>query len=220
MTDALSAALTDGTFLDAAIARLAALPEVLLTLATLNWGYAFAAFCLGLVACRRRLLADLEHNRDRWRRLAVIGLSVGLPVQCVAAWLQVTSLGTGQGSSQVNVVGTALGFATAPLLSAGYVGALALLCIDRPNALAWTRPAGRVSLSLYIGESVVLSLVFSGYGLGLFGRVEAAGVTVIAVATWAGLEVLGRLWLSRMRQGPLEALVTRVTTSAVAGPRA
>jgi uncharacterized protein len=87
-TIALDDAIAHGSFLDAARARLATLPLTLLTLASLNWGIAFTMFCLGLVAGRRSLLADLASSRTLWRRLALWGIVLGLPLQIVAAVLQ------------------------------------------------------------------------------------------------------------------------------------
>lgn len=206
----LDAALADGSFLATASARLAVLPGTLLVVGSLQWGLAFAAFCVGLVAGRRHLLSDEDAHLSLFRRLALWGLLLGLPLQAVATWL--TFRGGPDGLADPEAfAGLALGMTTAPILSAGYLGSLALLCQRFPRALAPLQQPGRASLTIYIGESLILCVIFCGWGFGLFGTLGAAAVTAIAVTTWAGLAVTVRLWLGHFPQGPLEALLATWT---------
>lgn len=217
--DALNAALIDGSFLQVAQARLEALPTVVILLLLLQGSMVFGGFCLGLLAARSQLLADPATRVQLWRRLALIGLAVGLPLQLVAAAMQLRVL-TDPADATISAVGTAIGLATAPLLSAGYLG-LAGWAISRyPGALRFAQTPGRASLSVYIGESVVLSLIFCGYGLGYFGRWGAFAVVMTGVAAWLTLDLAAHLWLKRFRQGPLEAVLARWTgkRGAPAGP--
>ena len=215
----LDAALADGTFWDTAAARLAALPSTLLVLGSLQWGLAFAAFCLGLVAGRRHLLGDLKGYLPLFRRLALWGLLVGLPLQAAATWISFR----GERDGDV-YVGLAVALATAPILSAGYLGGLALLSWHRPRSLAFMQPPGRASLTVYIGESVVLCVIFCGWGFGFFGSLGAAAVTAIAVATWAALAGVMHVWSRHFRHGPLESALALWTgparpTEAAGRPR-
>jgi uncharacterized protein len=212
-TLSLNAALANGTFLDVVLARAQALPAAFLLVGTLQWGLAFSAFCLGLVAGRRRVLSDLSQRRPLWRLLAIWGLLIGLPVQAWAGWLTLQG-GTSLGTTVENFIGTAVGFLTAPILAAGYVGALALVVMRRPRALSTVQEGGRATLTLYLGESLVLSLLFCGFGFGMFGTLGAAGVTGVAIAVWAGLEFSMHLWFRRFRQGPLEWLLGQWSTGA------
>ena len=210
-TTALNLALTNGTFWEAAQARLELLPAVLTSLLLVQGPMAFVAFLLGLIASRSKLLADPTAHLPLWRKLAMVGLGIGLPLQILSAWLQVTALQSGSSYSFSGALGLILGFTTAPLLTAGYIGAIATIIARRPHFLRAMAPAGRTSLSVYIGESVILSLFFSGYGLGFFGQWGAFGVTIAAILTWAVLSVLARLWLTRFSRGPLEIILYRVT---------
>lgn len=209
IVDSYDEAMATGSFLDAAQARLETLPVALVELASIQWPLAFASFCVGLVAGRRRILADPAGKAALFRRMALIGLGVGLPAQFAAAALW---FGTnGPDGSARSFAGLALLLVSAPVLSTGYLGALAILSASRPRLLVVLRPAGRASLSIYIGESIVLSTIFCAWGLGLFGKLGAFAVTVVALATWATLVVLVTLWLGRYPQGPLESMVSRWT---------
>ena len=204
-------ALATGTFADAAAARLDALPTVLFSVFSLQGPMAFAAFVVGLRASRMRLLADPGANLDLWRKLARLGWGIGLPLQAVAAGLQVGAIASGAPYSTAGAAGLALGFTTAPILTAGYIGSIALLIHRRPRFLSIMAPAGRMSLTVYIGESALMSLVFTAYGLDYFARWGAFAVVLTGIASWALLSMFAWLWMKRFSQGPLESLMSIIT---------
>ncbi len=207
----LNSALATGSFDEATLARLEALPVVFLVLFFIQGPMAFAAFTLGLRASRIRLLANPETNTKLWRRLALWGWGIGLPLQAVAAGLQVSAITSGIQLSPTGAAGLALGFITAPILTAGYIGSLALLIARKPNFLSVMAPAGRMSLTVYIGESALLTLIFAGYGLGYFGQWGALPVVLTSIASWAVLSIFAWLWMKRFTQGPLERVLALIT---------
>ena len=207
----LDSALATGTFAEASLARLEALPVVFLVVFSLQGPMAFAAFTLGLRASRIRLLANPETHTKLWRRLAFWGWGIGLPMQAIAAGLQVSAITSGIQLSPTGAAGLALGFITAPILTAGYIGSLALLIARKPNFLSVMAPAGRMSLTVYIGESALLSLIFAGYGLGYFGQWGALPVVLTSIASWAVLSIFAWLWMKRFTQGPLERVLALIT---------
>lgn len=209
--EGLESALATGSFAEAALARLEALPTVLLSVFLLQGPMAFAAFVLGLLASRRRLLADPAAHLDLWRTLSRWGWGIGLPLQAIAAGLQIGSIAAGNSYSLAGAAGLALGFITAPVLAAGYLGSIALLLARRPTALAFLAPAGRMSLTVYIGESALLSIVFSAYGLGFFGQWGALAVVTTAIASWIVLSVVAWAWMRRFNKGPLEYVLALIT---------
>lgn len=199
--------LAEGSFLEAAGGRLSVLPEALLFQIAVNWFPAFAMFALGLAATRTTLFTEPARHTTLWRRMIIVAVLVGLPLAALSGWLQVISVDP-TGVDQV--LGVALGFVAAPALSIGYVAAFALLTRTR-----WAQgfaPAGKASLSIYLAESVVLSAIFSGWGLGLFGAVSVAGAAAIAVVTWLMLDGAAALWLRRFRYGPMEYVLRWLTT--------
>jgi uncharacterized protein len=72
-------------------------------------------------------------------------------------------------------------------------------------------PAGRMSLTVYIGESVSLSLLFAACGLGYFGQWGALPVVLASIASWAILSIFAWLWMKKFKQGPLEFVLAWMT---------
>jgi uncharacterized protein len=202
-------AMREGSFLEASAARISFWTLASSSIFFLNGLGVLAAFALGLVAGRRSLFARPELHRPLWQAGLRWGLSTGLCLGFLSAWL-VVGPGAQVGSWGLReTAGIALGFAGAPLLSWGYVSVLATMHAGGVRGLAIFRPAGRMSLSCYIGESLMLSLVFCAYGLGLFGKLNAGAVSALALGTWIALDLLAKATQSRWASGPLESLLRR-----------
>jgi uncharacterized protein len=70
---------------------------------------------------------------------------------------------------------------------------------------------GRSTLSLYIGESVIMGMLFNSYGLAWYGQVGPAKGIAICLLVYFFLLITMKLWLRFFRMGPLE-WVLRCTT--------
>ena len=91
-------------------------------------------------------------------------------------------------------------------LALGYAG-LVVLAFHRERAaraLSLVAPLGRMALTSYLTQSIVLGTLFYGYGYGLFGRLGVARAAEIGVALYVAQAVLSALWLRRYRFGPVE----------------
>jgi uncharacterized protein len=213
----LESALTTGTFAQASLARLEELPTIFFTVLFLQGLMAFAAFVLGLRASRVQLLSDPNAHLGLWRKLARWGWGIGLPLQAIAAVMQIGAVAAGAPFSIWGAAGLALGFTTAPILTAGYIGSIALSIHRNPTFLKLMAPAGRMSLTVYIGESALMSFIFSAYGLGYFGQWGAFPVVLAGIACWAVLTVFAWLWMQKFKQGPLEFLMSAMTGKSGGG---
>lgn len=196
--DALDKALT-GSFLDSVVGRANAIPEALLVQLFINWFPAMSMFLLGLAAGRIGLLSDPTKNKTLWRKCVILGVFVGLPAGIASAWL---ALVPEDPNGVYGIAGVVVGFALAPALSAGYVGAIALLSHRR--FMSYTEPAGRMSLTGYLGESILLAAIFCGWGLGLFGLLSLTQALIVALGVWIALELFAKLWLRNFAYGPFE----------------
>ncbi len=63
---------------------------------------------------------------------------------------------------------------------------------------------GRMAFTNYIGQSVMATAIFYGYGLGWFGSVERIGQVGVVVAIWAIQLAIAPIWLRYFKFGPLE----------------
>lgn len=110
----------------------------------------------------------------------------------------------------------ALGYALAfphLMMALGY---MALLARFAPHLLACRvgeriEAAGRVAFTNYIGSSVLMCGIFSGWGLGLFGQFTAAQQVWFIALGWVVMLAWSKPWLTRFRQGPLEWIWRRLT---------
>jgi uncharacterized protein len=94
------------------------------------------------------------------------------------------------------------------VLAIGYAG-LVVWIVDATELrvlLAWAAPVGRMAFTNYITQSIVLSLLFYGYGLGLMGQLGNAAGFGMVLAIFAAQTLVSRRWLRTHRFGPLEWL--------------
>ena len=202
--------LRNGTFLESIPARL----EVwLLSISSgifLQGGLAFAAFLLGVRLARSNFLSS-PIDKAANSRLMKKGLVFGLPIQIIAAVIFLQNEQASQPSESIYLLSLFASILAAPLLSMFYVGVIRKLVEERPHLVLWMKPAGKMSLTIYISQSVITSLIFSPWGLGLFQDLQTWQVFILAFGIWLLLSYLATQWLKRFDQGPLEKLVSSLT---------
>jgi uncharacterized protein len=91
-------------------------------------------------------------------------------------------------------------------ITAAYV-MIAVILMQRPRArraLLIFVPVGRMPLTVYLSQTVIAMAIYYGWGLGLQGRIGAAGNLAIATAIFAAQTLACRAWLRRYRSGPVE----------------
>ena len=212
MESKLDSALSNGSFLDAIPARLDLWVYGVATGILLQGGLAFAAFLLGLRMARTQFLSspiDKKKNSDLMKK----GFFFGAPIQIIAAIILVNNEQSAEPSEAIYVLAVFSSFIAAPLLSMFYVGLIRKLVEEKSNLVSWMKPAGRMSLTVYISQSIITSMIFGSWGFGLFQDLQTWQVVLLAVGIWALLVYLSTIWLKRFSQGPLEQLVNTLTRS-------
>ena len=68
-----------------------------------------------------------------------------------------------------------------------------------------------MAFSNYLATSLVMTAIFSGWGLGLFGQFGSFGRMAFVVLGWTLMLGWSKPWLDRYRQGPLEWLWRSLT---------
>lgn len=84
-----------------------------------------------------------------------------------------------------------------------------VLLIDQRPSLPFLPPlakVGRMALTNYLGQSLIATTLFYGYGFGLTGSVGKLGTIGIAVLIFAAQILFSVLWLRSFRHGPMEWL--------------
>jgi uncharacterized protein len=202
--------LRNGSFLSAIPARLEVWVLSITTGIFLQGGLAFAAFLLGVRLARANFLSS-PIDKAANERLIKRGLFLGLPIQIIAAVILLQNEQSAVPSESVYLTSLFVSFVTAPLLSMFYVGLIRKLSEERPNLVSWLIPAGKMSLTIYISQSVSTSLIFGPWGLGLFQDLQTWQVFILAFGIWLLLSYFAGLWLRKFNQGPLEKLVSSLT---------
>jgi uncharacterized protein len=176
----------------------------------------FSMFLLGLYLGRRRAFVDLDAHLPLFRALCLWGLLLGLPLNAVSATLttQTASLPGAWAGGAAVWLGEAVQAVGAPLLMLGYLGSIVLL-VRRGGVvsglLGRLAPMGQLSLTCYLSSSLLLNLVFYGFGLGLYERTGAALDFLIAVAVYFALLLFSSVYAPRFRYGPAEWLWRSLT---------
>jgi uncharacterized protein len=91
-----------------------------------------------------------------------------------------------------------------PIAAMGYAAVIILL-LARPGALgARFAAVGRAAFTNYLGATLIGTILFYGFGFGLFGELSRAQAWLVAPATWAVMLLWSKPWLDRFRYGPFE----------------
>jgi uncharacterized protein len=202
--------LRNGTFLASIPARIELWILSISSGIFLQGGLAFAAFLLGVRLARANFLSS-PIDKTANSRLIKKGLFFGLPIQVIAAVILVQNEQAPEPSESVYLISLFASIVAAPLLSMFYVGLIRKLVEEKPLLVLWMKPAGKMSLTIYISQSVITSLIFGPWGLGLFQDLQTWQVFLLAFGIWLLLSYLAAQWLKRFSQGPLEKLVSSLT---------
>jgi len=169
-------------------------------------------FVLGFLAGRHELLINTEANRPRLRRLRKRSGSIAIIALLAQWWLTATAGYMVFADTSLPVgyvlVGDLLYVLSTVSLAAFYLFAL-LLAARKPALERWLRPlanAGRLGLSVYLGQTLIFTTLFYGYGLGWVYKLGPAAVSMLAVAIFAAQLLICSLWLRYFRHGPAEWL--------------
>lgn len=173
-------------------------------------------FLLGFVAARAGVVTDLPAHRALLRRLAIVGLGVGLPLNAVLARLDplplvlgTSGVSLGGGWPVLIAVAQQVG---APVLAVGYLAVIALASL-RWGAWRPLAAVGRMALTGYLLQSLLALLVFAGFDQ--YDRLGVGGSVVVVMGIWLVLLVVCPLWLRRFQIGPAEWVWRSLTYGAI-----
>ena len=155
-------------------------------------------FLIGSWFGRSGALAHPERFERLYRRLRWIALPLGLALMLgSAAWVPYVAPGT---FTPVSGAAFALSSIASLLMCLGYLA----WTVHARQRLQWLAPMGQMALTHYIGQSLVCTLVFYGYGLGAFEQLPRAWQLAFALVLCALQLAISHAWLRVFRFGPLE----------------
>jgi uncharacterized protein len=138
-----------------------------------------------------------------YRRVAAWGIGLGL--------VGFGALVAADIASRFSVPVLLTGFMTASapfriVMAFGYAALFILL--SRPMGPIARRLAavGRAAFTNYLGTSLVLTPIFYGWGMGLYGTLTRFEAWLFVPMVWAAMLLWSKPWLSRFRYGPFEWL--------------
>lgn len=147
-----------------------------------------------------------EWSRRRYVLMAICGGLAGSGLGALAHFATASSswdIPTFILWAPVNLIAT-------PLLSLCYASIIGLLSMSESLRSGWFwktfRNFGKLALTNYLSQSVIMGLIFYGHGLGLKGDLSFGSVMLIVPVIWIVQAILSNLWLSYFSFGPCEWL--------------
>jgi uncharacterized protein len=165
--------------------------------------WVLAYFLIGIWIAKRFDVKDLVSPGPSLIGAAVGGFLIGMVLQ---------GLGSGVGSFGNVAISTSIGLGLVLggtlWLAASYAAVVIGLSSSRRTRWAMKPLAatGRMSLSNYVGQSVVCAAIFNGWGFGLFDALTFTTAMLLVLMIYAVQVIASSLWLARFRYGPLEWL--------------
>jgi len=157
---------------------------------------------LGMAALKSGFLRG-EWADARYRKWAAIGFGIGIPAYAVLAFILISD------DFQLQTIFAVTMGATTPFRPLMIVAiAATIILLTRGGGALVDRigAAGRAAFTNYLGTSILMTTLFYGYGLGLYGSLSRIELWIPVVAMWALMLAWSKPWLDRLQYGPFEWL--------------
>jgi uncharacterized protein len=161
------------------------------------WGMMF----LGMALFKWGILSA-QRPAGFYLGLAGVAYAIGIPVGVGRTWLYMSS-----GFDPIVEMYTSSLYDVQRLAMAlGHAGLLLWFCkcgvlrglTDRLGAV------GQMAFTNYVMHSVICAFLFTGYGLGWYGKLERYQLYYVVAAIWVFQLIASPIWLRHFRFGPLE----------------
>jgi len=178
----------------------------------LYWfGNIFSMFLLGLYAGKRKILQNIQENLPLIRKIMWAGLVAGIVFNGIFVSASLQPGWIPQAYNRLATSGArSIG---GPALMLFYVSAIILLTrkeiwYSRLSPLA---SVGRMALSNYLMHSVIFTLIFYGYGFGLYGEISPTIGLLLTISIYLAQIRISAWWMERYQFGPMEWLWRSLT---------
>jgi uncharacterized protein len=162
-----------------------------------------ALMLFGAFVWRSGTIADARSHRKLLGGAAILLVGLGILLTLLLR-KELEPIGLGVIGATATLAETLLPV----VLAIGYAAAVIwfVKCTRFGWLLAWAAALGRMAFTNYITESVLLGLIFYGYGFGMMGQLGSAAGFVVAILVYSTQIFFSRWWLQSHWFGPLEWL--------------
>lgn len=169
----------------------------------------FIKFLLGLAVWKSGILRDPSAHLPRIRKCFTLTLSVGLFLALIGiTWGETRGWRTSHWA-QVRFLIPLMGFSQAfgmTLLALAWASGV-LLLLQRAfwqRLLSPFAAMGRMALTNYLTQSLVMTWLFFGWGFGLYNKLGPLAGVSVSVGFFSLQILFSRWWLARFQFGPME----------------
>jgi uncharacterized protein len=164
------------------------------------WIETLSLFLLGMASYRSGFLTG-EWAPERYRRIAVTCLGIGLTVYGIAAWWSWS-----HDFAPPNAFGAYGGYTPLfrPVMAIGYAALIILLARRAGWFSGRLAAVGRTAFTNYLGCTIIGTLVFFGFGGDLYTHVSRSQAWLLDPPVWLLMLAWSKPWLDRFHYGPLE----------------
>lgn len=198
---------SSGTFMETVTARVTEWASSVYFFFLVQGFGAMSFFLFGLAAVRTDTIA--EPSAKFWQTSRRLYLPIGIGISLIGAWFMT---GAANMIDQDMIFGTALISLGAPFSTAGYLGLIAKwsLAPDGPIKTFFAR-GGTSSLTAYLMQNMLFTLIFYGFALGFYAKLGAAQVIGIAILVALFSIAFCSLWRTIFKRGPMEVVLRNWT---------
>ena len=162
-------------------------------------------FLLGVLTARMKWLQYPEKHQTRWKKILLIATLIGVPLNIFYALgaFEQAQTPTATPSFAHMVASSAI-----PILAGAYIALVALFSTSTigKRTLTFFASAGKIALTNYITQSIVMSTLLYGYGFALGGELTQFQLLEIAMLIYGAQLTVSHIYLKHFSIGPLEFL--------------
>jgi uncharacterized protein len=158
-------------------------------------------FLIGLYLGRSNFIRQLPEKIEILKKVRFWGLTVGFSLMFLIV----------VGTKLLPTVSALIAiiedqYFAGPILCLGYASALTLSFLKNPTRkiYGFFSKVGRMALTNYLTQSLVLTFLAYGWGLSLALRLNGFQVLGISFLLYVAQVILSGLWLSKFKYGPFE----------------
>ena len=171
----------------------------------------FPLFLIGYWFVASGVIVKPARHKGLFKAMAWIGVGFGIVLG--AAMLIISANPMVKLVKEFEITANLLMMLSQYFMTAGYIGVFVLIMLsDKAKRwVKWLAPMGKMALTNYLMQTVILSFIFFNFGLGLYGEVSRFAQMGIVLGVITAQAILSNVWLKHYRFGPMEWLWRSLT---------